>query len=689
MTRQISSKSASTLARGQAFSGALSSMAPGRVLWPLVAGESAVLAAALFSYGWFVRGLGGNSDDLYFSHVATAHGLAATIADMLTHWRPRLLFATVLNTMYVVFRGHWPAIHLVSLVTLLLGAALLMRVVWKWTSDAAATLTAGAIFALHPAPNDTVLWANAWAHLAVAVFAIGVLLAMTRFAESGRKRHAVAAAFLFSCALGCIEPAYVAFPLPAAVPLLYGASWRRAGWFAAIFLALAGAHLAGQHAMFRAMATVYPVALDAGLAGRVGRVLHWAVRTFTDGGAEYSPRVLFADGWAAARRSPALFAGLIALALATPAAVFCAIRRQAPPPPFAARRFWVVAAMGGYLFVAAVALFAVQPDARISNRHLRLPLLGAALLAAALVYGRRFVLANRPPPTGRWFAGAAAVALTLFVWPASVVNLGEAASYAKSWDYQKAVAARVAACTPSPFPPDAWLCAEELLSHFQRARTFADDWSLPSLLQTQYPEQFARWQGRSKVTAYVENAPDEQLPLTLSLRDGETGMTVRDQLEFREDGQAVKTIALPLGAASSCPRETLVLDRRRRNVGVVFGAALALLGSEATIRPDGKMSSLVLYFRQAPYGLPEPKLALQMTWRGSLDDPGTLELRPWSNAEPGQVTGLAFEFPYGRRSADDELSVAVIDEVRGALPPTYPAGQDRPAPGHAAVLTFR
>ncbi len=647
-----------------------------------------MLAAALFSYGWFVPRLGGNSDDLCFGHAAVSQGLGATIVDMLTRWRPRFLHTAFLNTMYFLLWRHWPLIHLVSLVTLLAGAALLMGVVWKWTSDRAATLAAGALFAMHPAANDTVLWSNCWAHLAVSVFVIAALFAMTRFAETGRKRHAAAAALLFVCAMGCLEQAYVAFPLLAAVPLLYGGSWRRAGWFAAVFLALAGAYLAVQHLVCRAMATSYAFALDAGLAQRGWRVLHWAVRTFLDGGDEYAPRALFADGWAAARRSPTAAAGLLALAVALPATVWRGLRRQDAPPPFAARRFWVVAAMGVYLFVASIVLFALRPDARIFNRHLRLPLLGAALVAAALVYGRRFLGEKKPAASERRFAGAAAIALTLFVWPAAVVNLGEAESYAKSWDYQEIVAARVAACAPQPLPSDATFYVEELISHFRRARTFADDWSLPCLLQTQYPERFDRWQAHSKNMSYVERASDEAFPLILSLVNGEAGMVVRDKIEVREDGQIVKMIPLPLGAASACPHETLVLEHRRRNLGVLFGNALALLGSEATIRPDGKLTSLVLFFRQAPYGSPPPKLALQLTWRHS-DAAGPAELQPWSNVEPGQVVGVAFDLPYGQRSADDELLVSAIDAARGVLPPAAPAGQARLVTGAAAIVTFR
>ncbi len=118
-----------------------------------------------------------------------------------------------------LFGGAALGYRLTNLVLHLFSVLLIMRLAWRYSARSAfAAVTAGLVFALHPAHAEAVVWITGRVDLIATAAALLFWLGAELFCESGRRNHLIAA--LAALFLGLFSKELCLF-----VPLLLALSW--------------------------------------------------------------------------------------------------------------------------------------------------------------------------------------------------------------------------------------------------------------------------------------------------------------------------------------------------------------------------------------------------------------------------------------------------------------------------------
>lgn len=642
--------------------------------FPLVA-LVIVLVLAGLSYGWFLPQMGGNSDDLAFAQSVKRLGVVDNYIWYTHHHHPRLFQAALLNALFAGLAGMWPLIHAASILLLALGIVLLMSLVWNWTKSRLATIVAGAVFALHPGPNDAVLWPMMIGHLAMAVLVIASIWFMQSYFRSRRKRDYLFAAVSFSLACLCLEQAFVFFPVMAATAFFYPRPKKKAWVAMAIFFGITILSFAVESLVHKDIRGKYEIDLLTNMPERIATVLQSATEIMTSGHGGYQPGSLLANGLATTTSSLWAFLLLGALFLAGTAwltrCFFSEDRQQNQSP---VDHLFLLLLIGLYIYLAGVLFFALRPDARLFNRHLVAPLVGVSLFTAGtflLIVRKTQTMAN-----GQW-AGLArlisACCFFLFIVAAALINVGEGAQYANSRRYQEQVTNAISDCLSDSATADYQLHVENLRSHFGRVRTFADDWSLPNLLKLEYPEQFKTWGGKGSVTFGIETLSESEQRKTIALSYQSNRMLTYNAIEYFEQDKLVRRVPLPLAELSACRKKSLRVNIGKASPLALFGDELALLQVETLGREDGTVSTMLLYLR-TPQDARQNRypLTIQVVWRLAGEEIYQHEIELTTPLAAGGTLGRQHNYRLGQIPAAASLSLAVEDSQGAVLTPRSP-----------------
>lgn len=637
---------------------------------------AAVLIVAAVGFAPDIPKRGGYSDDLSYSYETRRLGPVQAGLQQLRHQSARPVQALVLQALFGVFDGRWGWIHAAMTALHLIGAALTAMLLWRWTGNRVGAFSGALFFATYPVANDNVFWPICAGHSLTVAFATAALLAADRWARTGRRGALIAAAALYVCACGCVEQAYVAGPLLAAAAWYAGAGTRRTLGALAVFGASALAYL-GLQSLWLAGSRVYQFGTGGDVWSRMKHLATWTATAFGPGEGMYDPARLFSDGWARLTSSPLGWALLgIAVVVAIAASWDAGCPRQ-PRKPASGRRASILAAMGLFFAFASLSVFLVRENAALSHRHLRFPLLGfsIALAAVSAWFDERFGARRFFRPA--LLAGAIGVAAT-------IANYGESADYVRSWRYQTHVARRMAQCAPRDLPAAAAVSAEGFLSHFGRARTFADDWSLWGLLHVEQPEAFGGWRGPNLVLYGLESLDTARWPEALAFVAREDGTHVRGAVFERMPDGATRETRLPLAEGVPCPTEVLKLDRHRLEPAARFGSAVALTMVESGVRNRESVFETRVILGVAPAdGRVAFPLTLELRWVGPEggSETATFVIEP---SPAGRKLGFAAPWPIGAVPAGWTLRVSVRDADGEALPPVA----NPPARVDVDVLVF-
>ena len=202
-------------------------------------------------------------------------------------YRPLLLCWLLLN--YKLW-GLQPALwHLTSILMYCLGVWLLWRVVWKLTRSDFVTLSATAIYALHPLHVEGVVWiSGAFVETLLSVLFLGSFLAYLRWREDRRPLWLILCGVLLLCALLTKETAAALPVLMVAHALIFRSSEEDGrtsgrGWAGPVLTAIT----AGCSYALMRMAAIHAVVIAHGSHSwgdvlRTGPLLYvlYAIRTF-------------------------------------------------------------------------------------------------------------------------------------------------------------------------------------------------------------------------------------------------------------------------------------------------------------------------------------------------------------------------------------------------------------------------